>query len=507
MKVAIRVDASIQIGSGHVMRCLTLAEVLREKGSEIVFVCRENAGHLSDFVENRGYHVFRLPQSARKFVPMEWNRHASWLSVPWEHDARQTIEVLRNEGEYDWLIVDHYALDRNWERLLRPLVKRIMVIDDLADRPHDCDLLLDQNLYPALENRYETLVSVDCEKLLGPKFALLRHEFVEARKSTTVRTGTVRRIFVFMGGSDPDNITGKALEALKELKQNNLQIDLVVGEQSIHRDALQRQCVSMPHIVWHENISDMAALMVKADLAVGAGGTTLWERACLGLPSLILSIADNQIGLAQTFGERGYGLYLGPANIVMAHEISQALTTMINSPSLLRHFSTASMQLIDGKGAERVLRRLARPDIKIRRAILDDCESIYQWRNAPEVRLNFFGPQPIRWEDHQQWFFRVLKDVNTVLLVGETDGTPVGVVRYDLVADKALVSIYLVPEKLGQGHGVPLLQAADQWLRQSYPGVWHIQAEILTNNEASRKIFLAAGYVAIHSVYRRSFEA
>lgn len=506
MKVAFRVDASIQIGSGHVMRCLTLANALSEGGSEVAFVCREHDGHLCNFIENRGYHVHRLPAPAGS-SRMNWNQHAAWLGIAWEEDARQTLEALENNQEHDWLIVDHYALDRNWEHRLRPLAKRIMIIDDLADRPHDCDLLLDQNLYPDLENRYVALVTTDCEKLLGPKFALLRPEFIEARKYVAVRNGTVRRILVFMGGSDPDNSTEKVLKALNELSQYKLEFDVVLGRQSIHREALQRQCASMPQVAWHEYVSDMAVLMTKADLAVGAGGTALWERACLGLPSLILSIADNQIDLAETFGECGFGLYLGHAKNIKAHEIFQALATMIRSSSMLRHFSRSSMQLTDGHGAERVTRRLTKPDIKIRTAVVEDCENIYRWRNAPEVRLNFFNPNPIRWEDHQNWFYRKLEDPNCILLIGDTDGNPVGVVRYDLKANKAMVSIYLVPEKIGHGFGASLLQAADQWIRQYYPGIRRIKAEILTDNVASQETFLAAGYVAIHNIYHRTLDS
>ena len=166
--VAIRVDSSSQIGSGHVMRCLTLSDNLRERGADVVFVCREHVGHLCGFIEEKGYRVQRLPAPVDVCTGLDWNRHASWLGVSREQDADETLEVLRGGGPYDWLIVDHYALDQKWEQCLRPMTRWLMVIDDLADRSHDCDLLLDQNYYPDQDRRYESRVPNGCEKLLGP---------------------------------------------------------------------------------------------------------------------------------------------------------------------------------------------------------------------------------------------------------------------------------------------------------------------------------------------------
>ncbi len=181
MKIVFRVDASLQIGSGHIMRCLTLADELVRRGADIIFVCRERLGNLINLIEAKRYQVIRLPQAQVEYIATTDDLyHAEWLGVSWEQDASDTIAVLGDEKP-EWLVIDHYAIDRRWEQKLRPHVGKIMVIDDLADRPHDCDLILDQNLYQEMDKRYVNNVPESCQKLFGPKFALLRPEFAAAR--------------------------------------------------------------------------------------------------------------------------------------------------------------------------------------------------------------------------------------------------------------------------------------------------------------------------------------
>ena len=206
--VIIRADASTQIGSGHVMRCLTLAEELRDGGSMVSLVSRDHPGNLNELIRDKGFQYFELStgQGIEVKPHQSGSEYASWLGVSQERDAMETIEAI-GEERAEWLIVDHYALDEKWEPLLRPHAAKIMVIDDLADRRHDCDLLLDQNFFINGEKRYDELVSPSCTKLLGPKYALLRREFREARKKLKERTGEVKRVLVFFGGSDPENYT------------------------------------------------------------------------------------------------------------------------------------------------------------------------------------------------------------------------------------------------------------------------------------------------------------
>lgn len=496
MKIIFRADASIQIGSGHVMRCLTLADRLRERGATVHFICRELPGHLGGLLVDKGYPVGWLPApgSDDPAIPTH-TAHSAWLGVPWQADAEQPRAMLAGLPEVDWLIVDHYALDRTWEAQMRPLVERIMVIDDLADRPHDCDLLLDQNLYPNLEHRYDNLVPTDCRKLLGPRYALLRPEFGEARKTLRVRDGSIRRILIFFGGSDPTNETTKALEAIRLLDRPDINVDVVVGETNPHKEKVKTLCATLPNVIYHCQVSNMAELMAAADLAIGAGGATTWERCCLGLPSVVCIIADNQVEMTNALANDGCLLSLGWCLSLTAASIGRVIETLNACKGLLQFLGDRTAELVDGHGVERVIRSLSPPiSLTLRLAGPADCDNIYHWRNTEETRRFSFQLRVIPLEDHRRWFTATLADPNRILLIGEIRGEPVGVLRYDMDGDKAKVSIYLVPGKQGYGYGPELLEAGHQWIERNHPELQSVLAEVLIINQPSVKAFLEAGF-------------
>jgi len=278
VKIAFRVDASIQIGTGHVMRCLTLADQLRNQGAEVHFICRDLQGHMGEIIGRNGYSLHLLPAprgdvlDIGKDEPVE-PAHASWLGTGWQQDAEETGNVLDGiGGPVNWLIIDHYTLDNRWESTLRTMSERIMVIDDLADRHHECDLLLDQNLYENLEHRYDALVPMSCRKLLGPRYALLRPEFTEAREHLRDRDGTVRRILVFYGGSDPTNETAKALDAISYIGLFVVNIDVIVGMSNPNLELIKTRCGELANVTFHCQVDNIAELMAEADLAIAPDG-------------------------------------------------------------------------------------------------------------------------------------------------------------------------------------------------------------------------------------------
>lgn len=356
MRVVIRTDASIQIGSGHVMRCLTLADQLRTKGAEVTFICRDHPGHMNDIIEKRGFVVHRLPLvDADRSNALE-SEYARWLAVPVEIDAFETCAWLKDQNPViDLLVVDHYGLASEWERAARPFVSRIMVIDDLANRKHDCDLLLDQNYWERSSTRYDGLVPVDCQLLLGPKYAMLRPEFIHARQQLRKRDGIVRRVFVFFGGCDPSNETAKTLEAIRIANLENIVFDIVVGDSNPHKESIEEQCQSLPNTKFHCQIGNMAELMAQADLAIGAGGTTTWERCCLGLPSIIIAVAANQVPIGQEAERLGIAAYLGTAGEVLSTDIAEKLLYLVAHPDLVRVMSEQSLSHVDGRGTNRVV--------------------------------------------------------------------------------------------------------------------------------------------------------
>jgi len=288
-RVAIRVDASVEMGVGHLTRCVTLANSLAGEGAKVRFIMRAHAAVFSGLVEAGGHQVVLLadPEPGHHSRGAADHDYANWLPVPWRRDAEQTREAIGQMGDIDWLIVDHYALDAGWERAQRRVGLRILAIDDLANRAHDCDILLDQNLAPGVETRYRSLLPVTCRPLLGPRYALLRPEFSVLRRSLAARSGLVKRILICFGGTDPSNETGKALSGVRRLSVAGLALDVVIGRGNPNVDLVARQCREIEGATLHHGADNMAELMARADLAIGAGGVMSWERCCLGLRSTL----------------------------------------------------------------------------------------------------------------------------------------------------------------------------------------------------------------------------
>jgi len=289
--ILFRCDASLSIGSGHVMRCRTLARELQRRGTAVTFLCRRQPGDLIGLLEQE-FRVLALPEQPLAACEGLEGRdlYGAWLGCSQDTDAAQCLQALAEAGitSARWLVADHYGLDARWEaQLLAGLAgadahPKLLVIDDLADRPHQADLLLDQNFFgEATEQRYQGLVSPQCCQLLGPHYALLGPEYAQLHPLVPPRT-ELRRVLVFFGGVDPANLTGRTLEALMDQALADLAVDVVLGLQSPHRQAVEQLVARRPHTTLQGPLPSLAGLIARADLAIGAGGATTWERACLG---------------------------------------------------------------------------------------------------------------------------------------------------------------------------------------------------------------------------------
>lgn len=344
MNIVIRADASTSIGTGHIMRCLTLAGRLREKGCTITFVCRDWPGNINHLIAASGYRLYALPAFSK-----------GWRGFDWERDAAETVSVIEQSGTaVAWLIVDHYRLDWHWQQKLRQHVGEIMVIDDLADRKHNCDILLDQNVFLNTKDPYQGYVPAHCRRLLGPRYALLRQEFREIRKQIRKRDGKISRINISFGGTDPTNETVKILKTIKAWNRPDIQFDVIVGETNPYKDEIQRLCAITNNTTYYCQVNNMAELMSQADLAIGAGGVTTWERCCLGLPSIIITVAGNQEDIARRCHDYGAGIYAGPTNVVPQTVLVEILERMIKYPEIGYRLSQRAMELVDGFGVDRV---------------------------------------------------------------------------------------------------------------------------------------------------------
>jgi UDP-2,4-diacetamido-2,4,6-trideoxy-beta-L-altropyranose hydrolase len=352
MRVVIRTDSSNSIGFGHVIRCLTLADALSSLGATIEFVARAHHGNLNKHIESRGYKVHSLSVIAEFDLQTSLKGYEKWLGVKQEVDAVETIKALAG-GKIDWLIVDHYALDQTWEEIVGLNAVHTLVIDDIANRYHKCNCLLDQNYEN--KNRYLKWVNKECALLLGPSFALLRPEYALFRKNS--RKKTISRVMVFFGGVDLDDLTGEALRALSLPDLDNLDVDIVVSANYERREILDELAMARGRVVIHDSLPHLAELMSIADIAIGAGGVANWERMCLGLPGLVVTVANNQIPISKELHEKGAIRWLGSKKDVNSEVIRDALLSEINSPYYAERINTA-YSLCDGKGVKRVVKTL-----------------------------------------------------------------------------------------------------------------------------------------------------
>ena len=334
IRVAVRADGSPRLGSGHLVRCLALAQALRRDGAEVAFICRRDPGSLAGMVAAAGFAVHPLP-------PQE----------PFDEQADATATAAVLATGCDWLVVDHYRLGAPWQRTMRRHAGRILVIDDLADRDFDCDLLLNPNL-PDDPSRYAGRLPSACRLLLGPRHALLRDEFLAARRGCRPRNGRVARLLVCFGGSDPDGAGLLALEALRRLasagRLGGLQVEVVAGSANPSMEQLRQATAALPNSRFHAASEQMAALMAAADLAIGGGGGMLWERAFLGLPALVVVLAENQRLASEAAAGQGLVANLGPLRGLDAIAVAAALEALLQAPERLAAMSQRGWALFDG---------------------------------------------------------------------------------------------------------------------------------------------------------------
>lgn len=357
MRVVFRADASLDIGTGHVMRCLTLADALSVKGVECCFISRNLHGNLIEQTRQRGYNAYVLPAPEGEQMVSQEPFHAAWLGVGWEVDAAESLPYLR-ELNPTWLVLDHYALDSRWEAATREYWQHLFVIDDLADRSHIADVLLDQNLGRKASD-YESFLPTHAQCLVGPQYALLRPEFSELRPYSLERrqSGELRHLLISLGGVDKDNATGAVLRTLRSCPlPDDCTITVIMGSHAPYLDDVSTLAATMP---WPTNVAinvnDMAKRMAEADLAIGAAGSTSWERCCLGLPSLMLILADNQKGVAEALHREGVAYNLGrPEELCASHEYWGRL----GQSGWLTRQSAKAAALVDGRGVSRLIQVL-----------------------------------------------------------------------------------------------------------------------------------------------------
>lgn len=502
MLVVFRADASIEIGTGHVMRCLALAQALRETGASCWFISRALPGHLAGRIEAENFQMTLLPEPTGD-APDGPPKYAWWAGVDWVHDAAETRNILETASP-EWLVMDHYSFGEDWQRTACPSGTKLMVIDDLADRRHAADLLLDQNLGHSAAT-YDGLIGGTCRLMTGPDFSLLRPEFAAMREHALAnRWGRrLRRLLITMGGIDLPDATSAILDALREMRlPEDLHITVIMGSGAPALERVKALAFDYPKPVEIlVDVPDMAAHMALADLAISAGGTTTWERCCLGLPSIILETAENQSGIAQAIMQAGAGLdpgsFWAPE---FAHNLRSAITKASHTETL-RDMSIKAARVCDGMGAKRVAAQLLasarRHDqtVRVRLADAGDAESIWIWRYAGDASKYYRNQTPVSLAAHKEWFSKALEDHNRILLIVENEQGALGHVRFDRQKDsrnQAEISIYVNPIFRGHGYGEIVITHSIAFANAS--GLSGYFATISTLNTASQVIFKRVGF-------------
>ncbi|WP_162176452.1 UDP-2,4-diacetamido-2,4,6-trideoxy-beta-L-altropyranose hydrolase [Synechococcus sp. KORDI-100] len=354
-----RCDSSNLIGSGHIVRCRNIARELVKSGAEVIFICRPQSGDLIRSLDEE-FNVLSLPQILPNYNLNDQSLHLSWLGCTQIEDATDCINALLSQDidTANWLVVDHYSLDSQWENIMLGYFSsksncKLLVIDDLANRPHEADLLIDQNFFGSkTQQRYKNLVSTKCKLLLGPSYALIGPEYSQLHSLVPLRM-SMNRILIFFGGSDINNGTLKAVKALLSKEFSHIFVDIVLGFKCSSLEEINSLIKDKMNFTLHTALPSLIGLIARADLAIGTGGITTWEKACLDLPSIVISDGENQIGYNKYLHNHRYTYYLGDIDQVNPDQIRQALN-YVSSP----HFFQPGSQLVDGLGVFRVIHAL-----------------------------------------------------------------------------------------------------------------------------------------------------
>lgn len=510
--IAIRADASTRMGTGHVMRCLTLASKFKGDNYRIIFLCKQNDGHLIGFIKNSDYEVVRLsaPNSNQSLEQDE----QLWLGCDHQDDANECLQRFSDLkiSHIDLLIVDHYSLDYQWQDILKPLCEKIMVIDDLANRKHHCDILLDQTFGRASID-YKTLVPKHCKLLLGMPYMLLRDEFHQARELAQLQrqklqNNPLNQILVSLGGTDPDNIASKILRWLVSIEATyeKLNICLVANGSSKFLGELNSLSKKHPSIRIVINPPSMAKLMLNADIAIGSSGATAWERCCLGLPTLSIISADNQKQVSENLEQAGAILSLGYFKQLKEHSFKGAFDKLFRDKKLYQNMVQKSFDCCDGLGADRSAKEILRviSNVELRLATIKDKEITFKWQSNKNIRQYFKQPKIPKKVEHDHWFKNNLADPTSSLYIILYDKLPVGTLRLDeLCKLEYIISILVSPDLQGKGIALQTLNKISDLVEN---GLFF--ADIHQDNINSIKLFKKAGFEPVSpSRYRLQIKA
>jgi len=475
----IRVDASTKIGSGHLMRCLALAQAWKDAGGEVTFVtaCRDEG--LLQRLRDEEFDI-KLLSSA----------------YPDTTDWNSTRDILAGHPGA-WVVLDGYHFDGVYQRKIKEAGHRLLVVDDNAHLKHYyADIVLNQNLHAEKLN-------YSCESytrlLLGTRYVLLRREFLAWNKQHRKIPKVARRVLVTLGGGDPENNTLKVIHALQEVEIPDLEAIVVIGASNSHtcvlEQSVKQSCIPIRLV---RDAKDMPELMAGADMAVSGGGSTAWELLFMGTPSLFLIVADNQCYTAEYIENQGFGKNLGLAQNLSTESLTEAIISLAKDSNLRATISRKSRQIVDGQGAQRVIsftKSLRTDKLKLRPATFEDCRLLWEWANEPAVRDASFSTALIPWEEHVNWLRRKVSEsgCHHYIIVLRGNDCPIGQVRFDSSGNEAEIHVSVASNFHGHGYGSQAILIASKHLFRETV-ITRIYANIKPDNGNSVRAFTKAGF-------------
>jgi UDP-2,4-diacetamido-2,4,6-trideoxy-beta-L-altropyranose hydrolase len=475
------------MGTGHLRRCLSLAQALAEAGALILLVCRPLDAVAAQVLATVEFSVRLLPPTAADFKPGAGDPpHAAWAGVPQAQDAADTALALAGWAA-DWVIIDYYAFDARWHRAVRDaLACRVLVIDDTADRALDADALLDHNWAPDHRAKYAGRLQREPLWLCGQRFALLASPYQGAARYRF--RDAVRSIGIFMGGTDPGGISARVLNACRRASFNG-PLEVVSTSANPYLTALRDACQRDGNTTLTLDQPDLAAFFARHDLQIGAGGGATWERCCIGAPTVALALVANQLAVVPGLAA------LGAVRAADEVTLPGVLRELITEPAARRSLAERATTLVDGRGSQRVALALLRDHLQLRPATAGDASLLHAWRNHTAVRSVSTTQDPIDFDVHQRWLHIMLTNPARWLFVARVGQLPVGSIRFDRLDNGHFeVSLNTDPELQGLGLGQRLLAAGEQALLALHPVGFTVQAQVLPGNITSQRLFQAAGY-------------
>jgi UDP-2,4-diacetamido-2,4,6-trideoxy-beta-L-altropyranose hydrolase len=485
--VIFRVDGSPEIGTGHVMRCLALAQAMKNAG----IPCRCVSSALTPSLKKR------IQECG---LPMDMIDTVAGTG----DDAAKTIDLLQAHAA-EWLVIDGYIFGKEYSSVVRKAGAHVLCIDDVGQiDTHDADVILDQNIATSVEYYAD---ATDAKLLLGPRYALLRSEFQHWQDWRRPEQKP-KNILITMGGSDPDNVTSRVIKMLEKFP-TPLILTVIVGGANRHHDAIASAAQSSPHAVHVlHDVQDMPQVLSQADIAICAGGTTTYEMMFMQLPMLTVILARNQEAVAHAVEQADCGLCLGKYETMQTEKLWNMLRTLLQDEKGHHVMAEYGRRAVDGYGADRVAMAVQRSPLRLRKAIKDDCRTLWEWANEPATRAASFSDDPIPWETHKEWFMKKISQSDVYLWIGvDEDDKPVGIVRFEPNDGGGfLVSIAIDRQKQGKGIGRSLLHIGIARMLSTYPH--HvIHAFVKTTNGPSLALFDRAGFIRIGMETIRGHEA